>query len=84
MDIDLEKIKLYMGITDDYQDSTISLVVNEVVQYMLEAGVKPEVVSASTSLGTIARGTLDIWNYGSGQVSFSNSFKERVIQLALK
>lgn len=84
MNLNYEKIKSFMGIYDSYQDETIIPIIDEVAQFMVEAGVNEEIVQADTTCGVIARGTMDLWNYGSGQVTFSPIFNSRVTQLSLK
>lgn len=80
----LTKIKSQLNITGDYQDETLKGYIAEVKEYLLDAGIKKEVVDGTSSVGVIARGVSDLWNFGSGSVSLSPYFKERVIQLALK
>lgn len=77
----LQKIKIAIGETSDYQDGVLEIYIEEVKQYMLEAGVSEEKVNSSKSIGTIARGVMDLWDYGSGATNLSPYFKERVIQL---
>lgn len=77
----LLKVKMAIGITSDYQDDILKIYIDEVKQYMLNAGVQYETVNSSKAIGTIARGVLDLWNFGSGDVKLSPYFKERVIQL---
>lgn len=80
----LETVKIMIGITGDYQNATVQAYIDEVKQYLLDGGAHQEVVEAKTSIGLIARGVADIWNYGAGDGSLSPYFKERAIQLALK
>lgn len=84
MNLNYEKIKSFMGIYDAYQDQTIIPIVDEVAQFMLEAGVAESVIEAETTCGVIARGTMDLWNYGSGSVGFSPIFNSRVVQLSMR
>ncbi|WP_286144705.1 hypothetical protein [Bacteroides caecimuris] len=80
----IDKVKTNLGITGIYQDSTIQGYIDEVKQFMLDAGVQKEVVDAETSVGVITRGVADLWNYGSGGTQLSPYFFQRVIQLASK
>ena len=80
----LLKIKSGLGITGTYQDDTIQVYIDEVKEFMRDAGVKKEVVDDTASVGCIMRGVADLWNYSSGGVKFSDYFKKRVIQLACK
>ena len=77
----LAKVKNGLGITGNFQDETLQVYVDEVKAFMRSAGVPSEVVSDSVSVGCIMRGVADLWNYGSGNASFSEYFKMRVLQL---
>lgn len=79
----LKRIKNGLGIVGDYQDATLQNYIDEVKAFMISAGVLPEAVNGSASVGCILRGVADLWNYGSGAVGFSEYFKMRVIQLAM-
>jgi hypothetical protein len=63
----------------EYQEATISVYFDEVVEFIKGAGV-PE---AAITTGLVARGVVDIWNYGIGEGRLSEYFKMRVAQLAL-
>lgn len=80
----LEKVKKSLGITGSYQDDTIQEYIDEVKRYLIDGGIKQEVVEHPSSSGIIARGVSDLWNYGSGGTSFSPYFLQRVIQLSSK
>lgn len=80
----LEKVKKSLGITGSYQDDTIQEYIDEVKRYLIDGGVKKEVVEHQSSSGIIARGVSDLWNYGSGGTSFSPYFIQRAIQLSGK
>lgn len=77
----LLKVKTAIGETSDFQDGLIQLYIDEVKDYMLSAGVSQEKINSSKAIGTIARGVMDLWDYGSGATNLSPYFKERVIQL---
>jgi len=77
----IEAVKAAIGISGTAMDTTIGIWTDEVTDYMIGAGVSAEKVASS--LGVIARGVDDIWKSG-GAVSFSEFFKDRVIQLALR
>ena len=79
----LEKIKSGLGIVGNYQDATLQIYIDDVKAFMIAAGVPREVANSSASVGCILRGVADLWNYGSGSVSFSEYFKMRVTQLAM-
>lgn len=76
----LEDVKNALGITGDYQDATLTVYINEVVDFLTEAGVK----KSNITTGIIARGVADLWNYGGSEGVLSPYFKERAIQLSLK
>lgn len=78
----LEKVKSALGITGTYQDNTLQLYIDEVKEYLLNAGVSQSTIDSSSSVGVIARGVSDLWNYGSGNTALSPYFMQRAIQLA--
>ena len=80
----LDKVKKNLGITGSYQDDTIQGYIDEVKEYLINGGVLKEVVEHASSIGTIARGVSDLWNYGSGGTTFSPYFIQRAIQLSGK
>lgn len=80
----LEKVKITLGITGDYQNETLTMYIDEVKSYLLDAGVSQQVVESSSSVGVIARGVSDLWNYGAGNAQLSPYFMQRAIQLAYK
>lgn len=76
----LEKVKTMNGFTGTYQDELIKSYIDEVKQYLMDGGVKQEIIEASTSVGVIARGVSDLYYDG----SLSGYFRERAIQLSMK
>lgn len=81
----LAKVKTALGMNgSDYQDDTLSLYINEVVEFMIDAGVQREVAESEAAVGCIAIGVNDLWNYSSGGVRHSDYFKSRVVQLSYK
>ena len=69
----LEPVKNALGITGDYQDETIWGYIQEVVDYLEDAGVQ----AACITPGIVARGVSDLWNYASGDARFSVRSEER-------
>ncbi len=65
-----------------YQYSIIEGYIEEVIEYMVDAGVSRDIAISKKCIGTVTRGVMDLWNYGSGAVNFSPYFKERVVQLS--
>lgn len=80
----LEKVKTGLGIATDYQDALLTLYVDEVIEFMVAAGVKKEIARDAASVGCILQGVNDLWNYQNGGTKFSPYFCQRVIQLAAK
>lgn len=78
----LGRVKRILLITGNYHDDALSEHIKEVKEYMKSAGVPETTVNSEVSVGVIARGVSDLWNYGSGTASLSPYFRERVTQLA--
>lgn len=78
--IAISDVKAALSITGDFQDDTITLWVDEVIDFLRDAGVKEH----NITVGIVAKGVTDLWNYGSGEGKLSQYFKERATQLALK
>lgn len=77
----LTKVKAAIGITGDYQDDTIEMHIDEVKAFLGSAGVRASVLESDKVVGVVARGVLDLWNYGAGDGSLSPYFYQRTIQL---
>lgn len=78
----LTAVKNALGVTGTFTDATISVYIDEVVDYMRGAGVSAAVIAASP--GVIARGVSDLWDNDGGNVKFSPYFHERVTQLVMR
>lgn len=78
--ITLEKVKNALGITGDYQDATLQEYMDEVVDFLVDAGV----TKSNITCGIVARGVSDLWNYGSGDGKLSQYFMQRAAQLSFK
>ena len=76
----LTKVKSALGIDGTYQDSTISEYIDEVVAFLVDAGVKQSDITA----GVVSRGVSDLWSYGSGNGKLSEYFMQRAAQLSYK
>ena len=76
----LDDVKTALGITGDYQDSTITQYIDEVVAFLTDSGVP----SSRITSGIVSRGVADLWNYGAGEGKLSSYFIMRASQLALK
>ena len=81
----LAKVKTALGMnSSNYQDETLTVYIDEVLEFMIDAGVQREVAESPAAVGCLAVGVNDLWNYSSGGVRFSEYFKSRVVQLSLK
>ena len=76
----LPSVKNALNITGDYQDGAISEYIDEVVAFLVDAGV----VAANITPGIVARGVSDLWNYGAGEGKLSSYFLQRAAQLSYK
>lgn len=75
----LTDVKNALGVTGTYQDSTLTVYINEVVAFLVGAGV----AESNITSGIVARGVADLWNYGSGEGKLSEYFMQRAAQLSL-
>lgn len=78
----LTAVKQALGVTGSYLDNTLSIYIDDVVDYMTGAGVSAALIAAST--GVVSRGVSDLWDNDGGNVKFSPYFHERVSQLVLR
>lgn len=78
----LAGVKAALGVTSDFMDTTISIYIDDVTDYMSGAGVPDSVIA--TSVGVIARGVNDLWTASSGDAKYSPYFYDRVAQLVLR
>ena len=76
----LEKVKNALGITGTYQDDTLRVYIDEVIDFLVESGVKRSNITS----GIVSRGVADLWNYGEGDGKLSSYFIQRANQLAYK
>lgn len=76
----LTGVKKSLGIQGDYLDDTIAEYISEVESFLLDAGVK----KANITVGIVARGVTDLWNYGAGEGKLSDYFCKRATQLSYK
>ena len=80
----LSEVKKRIGVTGDYQNDVISGHIQDVKDYMIDAGVSDSVMQSNAIIGAVTRGVSDLWDYGSGKGEFSPYFMQRVTQLAYK
>lgn len=78
--VTLGDVKNALGITGDYQDTTLQEWMDEVVAVLEDAGIPRSHMTA----GIIARGVSDLWNYGAGDGKLSPYFFQRATQLSYK
>lgn len=78
--VTLSDVKSALGITGDYQDSPLQMWMDEVVAVLKDAGVS----ESTMTVGIIARGVSDLWNYGAGDGKLSPYFMQRATQLSYK
>ena len=76
----LSQVKDALGITGDYLDKTLQSYIDEVMSFIKGAGVD----ESNITIGVIARGVSDLWNYGAGEGKLSTYFMQRVSQLSYK
>lgn len=81
----LEHVKKALGQAgNEYMNDTIQEYIDEVREYLHDAGIPETVTGTKPCKGIVTRGVADLWNYGSGGAALSPYFKERAAQLALK
>lgn len=78
--VTLEMVKNALGITGTYQDATLTVYLNEVMDFLKDSGV----AEANITAGLVARGVSDLWDYGSGTGKLSTYFMQRAAQLAYR
>lgn len=76
----LTDVKKSLGIEGNYQDATVNEYILEVVDFLVDAGVK----TGNITHGLVARGVADLWSYGAGDGKLSEYFKQRATQLSYK
>ena len=76
----LDNVISALGITGDYQDSTLNVYINEVESFLTDAGVR----GTDITDGLVARGVSDLWDYGAGNGAFSSYFIQRATQLSYR
>lgn len=74
----LDNVKTALNITGTYQDATLQLYIDEVLAFLNGAGIS----TANATVGLVARGVSDLWNYGAGGGKLSEYFYQRATQIA--
>ena len=80
INVTLTDVKNALGITGDYMNSTLQIYFDEVVSYLVGAGV----AETNITSGLVSRGVADLWNYGSGEGKLSEYFMQGATQLSYK
>ena len=79
-----EHVKNALGLAgNEYVNDTIQEYIDEVREYLHDAGIPETVTGTKRCKGIVTRGVADLWNYGSGGADLSPYFRERAAQLAL-
>lgn len=76
----LDGVKTALNITGNFQDETLKQYIEEVTEFLKDAGVKQNYIT----VGIVARGVSDLWNYGAGGGVLSEYFYRRAAQLSYK
>ena len=76
----LDGVKTALNITGNFQDETLKQYIEEVTEFLKDAGVKQNRIT----VGIVARGVSDLWNYGAGGGVLSEYFYRRAAQLSYK
>ena len=83
----LDKIKVALGNIPSHLDETITLYIDEVIEYLISAGVSEKMINLDNDFidekckGCITRGVADLWNYGNGDTKLSEYFYQRADHL---
>ena len=80
LNVTLNDVKNALGITGDYQNTTLQIYFDEVIGFLTDAGV----AEANITKGIDARGVSDLWNYGGAEGKLSQYFMQRAAQLSYK
>lgn len=83
----MNEVKIALGNIPSHLDNTIQSYIDEVIQYLLSAGVNPKLLETDNiderCKGCIIRGVADLWNYGNSDTKLSEYFYQRADQLRL-
>ena len=81
----LEHVKTCLGQSgNEYINPIFQGYIDEVREYLQDAGIPEEVTNTKPFGGIVARGVADLWNYGAGGAALSPYFHERAAQLVCK
>lgn len=80
----LVKVKNLLGMGSSTAQDDVLMDLIEVVKLdMADSGVKESVIDSSNAIGTIVRGVIDNWNYGTG-ADYSKMYLNGVVKLREK
>lgn len=81
----LEHVKTSNGQAgNDYINGIFQNYIDEVREYLHDAGIPENVSGTRRCAGLVARGVADLWNLGAGAADLSPYFCKRAAQLSLK
>lgn len=79
----LDTVMTALGLQGNtFQEPIIQVYIDEVNEYLIDAGVPASIIGTKQTAGVVARGVSDIWNYGAGGGKLSPYFYQRAIQLS--
>lgn len=76
------KIALFGSAAGAWRDDTLQVYIDEIKEFMANAGVPADVIESEAAVGVIVTGVNDLWNYSSGGTKLSPYFIQRVIQMS--
>lgn len=76
----LTQVKATLLITGTFHDGMIKNYIDEVRNYLKDAGVSLEVLSSYAAIGVISKGVSDLWTQG----KLTEYFYQRAIQLSFE
>lgn len=80
--LNVVKTMLFGTAAASFRDELLRMYINEIKDFMKNAGVANDIITSERSVGVIALGVNDLWNYQAGGVRLSEYFTQRVIQLS--
>jgi hypothetical protein len=78
------KIAIYGTAANNFNDDQLAFYIDEVIEELVDGGVRRDVAESAAAVGCIAIGVNDLWNYSSGGVKHSPAFEKRLVQLSTK
>ena len=78
------KVAIYGTAANNFNDEQLTFYIDEIIEELVDGGVRRDVAESAAAVGCIAIGVNDIWNYAAGGVKHSPQFDRRLVQLATK